>query len=73
VVLDPFGGTGTTVLVAEMYGRHGVHLDLSADYLRIAEWRTNDPAQRASALEVPRPPKQLPGQMDMLELFGSNE
>jgi DNA modification methylase len=69
VVLDPFGGTGTTVLVAEMNGRHGVHLDLSADYLKIAEWRTNDPVQRASAMQVPKPPVPLPGQLD---LFGDN-
>lgn len=65
VVLDPFGGTGTTALVAAMHGRHGVHVDLSADYLRIAEWRTNDPAQRASALQVPKPPIPMAGQMDL--------
>lgn len=69
VVLDPFGGTGTTALVAEMHGRHGVHLDLSADYLKIAEWRTNDPFQRASALQVPKPPVQLVGQLDMMDLL----
>jgi hypothetical protein len=67
VVLDPFGGTGTTVLVAEMHGRHGVHLDLSADYLKIAEWRTTDPAQRASALQVPKPPLPMVGQLDLFE------
>lgn len=70
VVLDPFGGTGTTALVAEMHGRHGVHIDLSADYLKIAQWRTTDPAQRASALQVPRPPVPMSGQLD---LFAGNE
>lgn len=39
VVLDPFGGTGTTAMVARALGRFGVHLDLSADYLRLAQWR----------------------------------
>ena len=39
VVLDPFGGTGTTAMVARALGRHGVSLDLSLDYLRLAEWR----------------------------------
>lgn len=39
VVLDPFGGTGTTAMVARALGRYGVHLDLSADYLRLARWR----------------------------------
>ena len=39
VVLDPFGGTGTTAMVARALGRYGVHFDLSADYLRLARWR----------------------------------
>lgn len=39
VVLDPFGGTGTTVMVARALGRFGVSLDLSADYNRLARWR----------------------------------
>jgi hypothetical protein len=45
VVLDPFGGTGTTALVASALGRHGISVDLSADYLRLARWRTTDPKQ----------------------------
>src|ERR1017187_1517679 len=55
-VLDPFGGTGTTALVAGMHGRHGITVDRSADYCRLAAWRTTDPAQRAAALQVPKPP-----------------
>ncbi|HEX9766861.1 MAG TPA: site-specific DNA-methyltransferase [Nitriliruptorales bacterium] len=39
VVLDPFAGTGTTVMVARALGRHGVGVDLSGDYLRLARWR----------------------------------
>jgi site-specific DNA-methyltransferase (cytosine-N4-specific) len=42
VVLDPFGGTGTTAMVAKALGRYGVSLDLSADYLRLAHWRINE-------------------------------
>lgn len=49
VVLDPFGGTGTTALVADALGCHGISVDMSADYLRIARWRTTDPKQRAKA------------------------
>jgi DNA modification methylase len=49
VVLDPFGGTGTTALVASMLGRRGISLDLSADYARLAAWRCNDPKERARA------------------------
>jgi DNA modification methylase len=40
VVLDPFGGTGTTAHVAHALGRIGVSLDLSADYCRLAADRT---------------------------------
>jgi hypothetical protein len=39
VVLDPFGGTGTTAMVARALGRVGISLDLSADYCRLAQWR----------------------------------
>ncbi len=39
VVLDPFAGTGTTVMVARALGRTGIGVDLSADYLRLANWR----------------------------------
>jgi DNA modification methylase len=49
VVLDPFGGTGTTALVATMLGRTGISVDLSADYCRLAQWRASDPKQRAKA------------------------
>ncbi len=42
IVLDPFGGTGTTAMVARALGRYGVSVDLSADYLRLAHWRIFD-------------------------------
>ncbi len=54
-VLDPFGGTGTTALVANVLGRHGISNDLSSDYCRLAQWRCTDPGQRASAMQVPKP------------------
>jgi site-specific DNA-methyltransferase (cytosine-N4-specific) len=44
-VLDPFGGTGTTALVAHALGRRGISVDMSADYCRLARWRTSDPGQ----------------------------
>ena len=49
VVLDPFGGTGTTALVASAHGRVGISVDLSHDYSRVAQWRTADPVQRQRA------------------------
>lgn len=39
VVLDPFGGTGTTAGVAQTCDRVGLSFDLSADYCRLAEHR----------------------------------
>lgn len=70
VVLDPFGGTGTTALAAKALGRHGISVDMSADYCRIARWRTNDPGELAKALKVDKPPAVAAGQMDLFELIG---
>jgi len=39
VVLDPFGGTGTVAMQARHLGRYGISMDLSSDYLRLADWR----------------------------------
>jgi len=62
LVLDPFGGTGTTALVAAVHGRTGITIDRSADYSRLAAWRVSDPAERARALGVPKPPPVTHGQ-----------
>lgn len=40
VVLDPFCGTGTTLLVAKHLNRRAVGIDISRQYLEIAEKRT---------------------------------
>lgn len=60
VVLDPFGGSGTTALVADVHGRTGLSVDLSHGYSRIACWRTTDPRERARAAAVPAPPVRTP-------------
>lgn len=56
VVLDPFGGTGCTAMVAAANGRIGVSVDYSHSYSRFARWRTNDPPERAKAMQVRKPP-----------------
>lgn len=38
-VLDPFSGTGTTVVVADRLGRHGVGIDLNPKYIAMARKR----------------------------------
>ena len=67
VVLDPFGGTGTTALVAKVLGRHAVSVDMSADYCRLATWRTTDPDQIARAMRVDKPARQVDGQADLFD------
>jgi DNA modification methylase len=67
VVVDPFCGTGTTMLVASTLGRIGIGVDRSMDYCRLATWRCSDPGERARALGVPKPPKQVDGQADLFE------
>jgi len=65
VILDPFCGTGTVPAVAHALGRHGIGIDLSADYLRLAEWRCNDPGLRAKVLRVEKPKAVPEGQLDI--------
>ena len=60
-----YTGTGTTAAVAHILGRHGIGIDLSADYLRLAEWRCNDPALRAKVLRVDKPKAVPDGQLDI--------
>ena len=62
IVLDPFAGTGTTMLVASVFGRVGIGVDRSADYCRLAQWRCSDPGERARAMDVPKPPPVADGQ-----------
>jgi hypothetical protein len=42
---------------------------MSADYCRLATWRTNDPKSRAKAArrDYTPPPEQTTGQLDLLE------
>lgn len=71
LVVDPFAGTGTSMLVAAAYGRIGIGVDRSADYCRLAQWRTSDPGERARALGVPKPPPVIDGQVSLFDLEAS--
>ncbi len=51
VVLDPFAGTGTVPMVARALGRTGIGVDLSADYLRLANWRVFDSGHAAKTMQ----------------------
>ena len=60
VLLDPFVGSGTAMLVALRYGRKAVGIDLSEAYCRVAAARLARPQQQALDLgrEVPAVPKE---------------
>jgi DNA modification methylase len=63
VVLDPFVGSGTSVVVARRLGRHGVGFDLNARYVELARRRvvSDQPLfNTVVALEVPQPAQQVP-------------
>ena len=48
VVLDPFGGAGTTALVARRNGRRFVHVELNPEYMAIAKRRLDGVGFQAS-------------------------
>ena len=76
VVLDPFGGTGTTAAVAKALGRHGISVDLSNDYLRLADWRCNgagyDKVKRKVTRSTGHPVKESIGQLSMMTEMDDN-
>ena len=51
LVLDPFGGSGTTVRVARRFNRRGVMLDLNPAYLQLAAERIS--GVQTDIFEVP--------------------
>lgn len=59
-VLDPFGGSGTTAVVAERLGRHAILIDRNEDYLEMAEFRLQQARQNVrSAYAVSRPTENI--------------
>lgn len=55
VVLDPFIGSGTTALVANGLGRHGIGCDLNPEYLKMATERITRPHKPARRKDMPLP------------------
>ena len=60
VVLDPFGGTGTTAMTADVLGRNAISVDMSMDYCKLASWRVHDPVERAKVLKEKISRKDIP-------------
>jgi DNA modification methylase len=53
LVLDPFGGAGTTAVAAVRTGRHFVSYDLDESYIRLAERRVEQERRRLAANSEP--------------------
>ncbi len=49
-VLDPFGGSGTTLVAAELLGRKSLGVDVSAEAVALARTRLIQPAKTSSGL-----------------------
>ena len=52
VVLDPFGGAGTTGLVADRLGRDSVLIELNKDYAKIADDRLHNDSPLFSEVKI---------------------
>ena len=46
MVLDPFGGSGTTGLVSDKHGRNATLIELNPEYINLAEDRIDPPEKR---------------------------
>lgn len=44
IVLDPFMGTGTSMVVAYDFGRKSIGIDISSEYIKLAEERFGEPS-----------------------------
>lgn len=53
-ILDPFGGAGTTGLVADRLGRHAVLIELNPAYAQMAERRIHDDNPLFASLDTSR-------------------
>lgn len=74
VVLDPFGGRGTTTLQANLLGHRAVHNDLNPVSVFLARSRQNVPAmkileKRLDALQLDRKMKPTPEEKERLSPF----
>jgi site-specific DNA-methyltransferase (adenine-specific) len=50
VVLDPFAGSGTTLVAAQLLGRDAIGMDVSPDAVELARKRLADPVKTSSEL-----------------------
>ena len=60
-ILDPFMGSGTTLVACQRLGRHGIGIELDPEYFDIA-CRRVDQATRQNDLFIAPPAKPAPAQ-----------
>lgn len=56
-VLDPFSGTGTTLLAAGMWGRNGIGFEIERHYVEMSKFRLLTSLAHASLSELPHEPE----------------
>ena len=66
VILDPFVGTGSTVIAGLMYGRRAIGIDISSEYLDVAETRLRDIQTKLGQVQPASDVVEEPFQGDML-------
>ncbi len=52
VIMDPFNGSGTTCLAAEMLGRSWIGVDISPNYCEVARKRVREYQLQQNQLEI---------------------
>jgi len=59
-ILDPFMGSGTTLVACQRMGRHGTGIEIDPDYFDIACRRVDEAARQPDLFIAPKPdaPKQ---------------
>lgn len=65
VVLDPFGGSGTTGLVADRLGRKAILIELNPDYVKMAQKRITHDAPLFVAVDTSQPGARDSGDRDL--------
>ena len=57
-ILDPFMGSGTTLVACQKLGRHGIGIEIDPDYFDIACRRVEDAARQPDLFIAPAPKSQ---------------
>ena len=66
-ILDPFMGSGTTLVACQKLGRHGIGIEIDPDYFEIACRRVEDAVRQPDLFIEPTP------KPEQINLFGGGE